>query len=82
VDIGLVTDVPDDLVVGAVKNTVQRQRQLGGAEVRREVPAGRADGSDQPLADLFRQPLGFFARQLLEVVGPVDIIENRHTCFF
>ena len=37
--VGLMADVPDELVCGEVKDAVERERQLDRAEVRREVPA-------------------------------------------
>ena len=52
VRVGLVADVPEDLVARGVEQRVQRHRQLAGAEVGAEVPADLADRVDDVLAHL------------------------------
>ena len=52
VRVGLVADVPEDLVARRVEQRVQRDRDLAGAEVGAEVAADLADRVDQQLADL------------------------------
>ena len=54
VRIGLVADVPEDLVRGRVEDVVEGQRQLDGAQVGRQVPPGLGHGPDDQLADLLR----------------------------
>ena len=60
VRVGLVADVPEDLVARRVEQRVQDRGQLAGAEVGAEVPADLADRVDDQLADLLRD-----LRQLL-----------------
>ncbi len=57
VRIGLMADVPEDLVARGVQQRVQRDRKLAGAEVRAEVPADLTDGVDDVLAHLLRDLL-------------------------
>ena len=52
VGVGLVADVPEDLVAGGVQHRVQRDGELTGAEVGPEVPADLPDRVDDVLADL------------------------------
>mgnify|MGYP006873676154 CR=1 FL=1 len=44
--VGLMADVPDELVRGERKDAVERECQLDRAEVRREVPAVLRDRID------------------------------------
>ena len=55
VRVGLVADVPDDAVVRRVEDVVQRDRELDGAEVRRQVAAGLRDRIEQERAQLARE---------------------------
>ena len=57
VRVGLVADVPEDLVARRVEQAVQRDRELAGAEVGAEVAADLADRVDDQLADLLRELL-------------------------
>ena len=52
VRIGLVPDVPEDLVARGVAERVKHGRELAGAEVGAEVAADLADHVDDVLADL------------------------------
>ena len=52
VRIGLVTDVPDQLVIGRVKNVVKGHRELDDAEARAEMTAGDGDRVDRFSAQL------------------------------
>ena len=52
VRVGLVADVPEDLVARRVEQRVERDGDLAGAEVRAEVAADLADRVDDLLADL------------------------------
>ena len=55
VRVGLVADVPEDLVARRVEQRVQRDGQLAGAEVGAEVAADLADRVDDVLAHLLRE---------------------------
>ena len=52
VRIGLVADVPDDLVARGVEQAVERDGELAGAQIGAEVAADLADHVDDQLADL------------------------------
>ncbi len=51
VGVGLVADVPDQLVVGGVEDVVQRHRQFHGAQARRKMPPRHAHRLRQVLAE-------------------------------
>ena len=55
VRIGLVADVPDELVARRVEHVVQRDRQLDHAEAGAEMAAGDRDRVDGLLAQLVRK---------------------------
>jgi hypothetical protein len=78
VGIGLVADVPQDLVARRVEQAVQRDRELARAEVCSEVAADLADRVDDQLANLLRDLLKLLVREFLEVCGRVDFREERH----
>jgi hypothetical protein len=72
VRVGLVADVPEDLVARRVEQAVQRDGQLAGAEIGAEVAADLADRVDDLLADLLGDAL-----ELL-VVEPVQVRRRHH----
>ena len=81
VRVGLVADVPEDLVAGRVEQAVQRDRELAGAEVGAEVAADLADRVDDQLADLLRELLELVVVEALEVGGLVDPVEKSLRLF-
>ena len=76
VRVGLVADVPQDLVARRVEQRVQRDGQLAGPEVGAEVPADLADRVDDVLAHL----LGDLGELVLAAArggpGAVDAVED------
>ena len=52
VRVGLVADVPDDLVARRVEHAVERERQLDHAEVGRQVAGAARHGLDDDVAHL------------------------------
>jgi hypothetical protein len=76
VRVGLVPDVPEDLVRRGVEQAVQRDGQLAGAEVGAEVAADLTDRVDDQLAHLLRHVLELLVGELVEVGGRVDRIES------
>ncbi len=72
VRIGLVTDVPEDLVARRVEQRVQRDRDLAGAEVGAEMAADLADGVDDVLAHLLGDLLQLLVGEAVEVLGLFD----------
>ena len=77
VRVGLMPDVPEDLVARGVEQRVERDRELAGAEVRAEVAADLADGLDDVLADLLGEPRELVLAELVEVLRALDPIEQR-----
>src|SRR4029077_3433960 len=74
VRVGLMADVPDELVIRRIERNVQRQRQLNRAQVRREMPAAQGHGLDDLLAHLLGKEAELGWRQLTEVGGAVDAV--------
>ena len=72
VRVGLVADVPEDLVAGRVEQAVQGDRQLAGAEVGAEVAADLADRVDDVAAHLLRDLLQLLVVEPVQVGGAVD----------
>ncbi len=78
VRVGLVADVPEDLVARRVEQRVQRDRELAGAEVGAEVPADLADGVDDVLAHLLGELRELLLGEPVQVLGTVDVLEQAH----
>jgi hypothetical protein len=78
VRVGLVPDVPEDLVARRVEQAVQGDRQLARAEVRAEVAADLADRVDDQLADLLRDILELRVGELVQVPRAVDLVQEAH----
>ena len=76
--VGLVADVPDDLVAGGVELVEQRDGQLDHAEAGADVAAGDRAALDQALADLLGQLGKLVAAEALQVGGAVDGREQGH----
>ena len=76
--VGLVADVPEDLVLGRFEHRVQRHRQLARAEVRAEVPADLADRVDDVRAHLLRERRQLLIGQVVQVLRPVDRVEQPY----
>ena len=57
VGIGLVADVPEDLVARRIEHAVQRDRELARAQIGAEVAADLPDRVDDVLAHLLRELL-------------------------
>ena len=77
VRVGLVADVPHDLVARRVEQRVHRDGDLARAEVGAEVAADLPDRVDQQLADLLRDLLQLVLGQAVQVLGAVDAVEER-----
>ena len=82
VGVGLVTHVPDDLVVRRVEDGVKRNRKLHGAQGAREVPARLRDGPHHEVADFLRENREASVAQDPHVVGRIDAVQNRRVRFF
>ena len=69
VRVGLVADVPEDLVARRVEQAVQGDRELAGAEVGAEVAADLADRVDDVGAHLLRDLLQLLVVEAVQVGG-------------
>ncbi len=76
VRVGLVADVPEDLVAGRVEQAVERDGELAGAEVGAEVAADLTDRVDDQLAGLLRDLLELVVVELVQVRGLVDPLQQ------
>ena len=74
--IGLVADVPEDLVGRRVEQRVQRDSQLAGAEVRAEVAADLPDRVDDVPAHLLRELRQLLVGQRVEILRALDARED------
>ena len=78
VRVGLMADVPQDLVARGFEHRVQRHGQLARAEVGAEVPADLPDGVDDVLAHLLRELRQLLLGELAQVLGTVDVLQQAH----
>ncbi len=76
VRIGLVADVPEDLVAGRVEQAVERDRELTGAEVGAEVAADLPDRVDDVGAHLLRDLLQLGVVEVVEIGRRLDRLEQ------
>src|SRR5438094_119821 len=79
VDIGLVTGVPEDPVVGAAKDAVQGQRQLDHAEIGPQMTSGLGNRRHQELPDLFGERTQLRLAERADVRRTRDPVEYRCT---
>ena len=77
VRIGLVADVPHQLVAGRVEHIMDGDRQLDHAEPGAEVPAGHRHGRDRLLAELVGELRELILAQCPDVGWIFDLIEQR-----
>ena len=76
VRVGLVADVPQDLVARGVEQRVQRHRDLARAEVGAEMPADLPHGVDDVLSNLLGDLLQLLVGQAVEVLWLFDAAEE------
>ena len=77
VRIGLVADVPDQLVVGRVEHVVQRHREFHDAEAGAEMAAGLGDGVDGLGTQFVGELAQLLGGKVLQIAGKADAIEQR-----
>ncbi len=77
VRIGLVADVPDQLVVRRIEDVMQRHRQLDHAQAGAEMAAGLGDGVDHLVAQLVGELPELLGRQIFQVRRNMDPVEQR-----
>ncbi len=76
VRVRLVAGVPDDAVARRVEGVVQRQRQLHRAEGRGQMAADFGDDGDNLVADLLGELGQLLHRELPQVCGVMDRVEQ------
>ncbi|MPM87384.1 hypothetical protein SDC9_134480 [bioreactor metagenome] len=74
VRVGLVGNIPDDLIRWRIKNMVEGNRQFGDTQVRSDVAADLADLVQNKRADLSSQLVHFNQVQFLHVCGAVHFV--------
>ena len=74
--VALMPDIPDQLVARDVVHFVQGQCQLDHAQRRREVAAGLSDAFRQVDANLLCQRAQAVRREMLDVFGAVNFVEQ------
>ncbi len=75
VRVGLVTDVPQNLVARGLEHRMNRDGDLARPEIGAEVAPDLPDGIDDPLAHLLGQGLKLLVRKRVEVLGPADALQ-------
>ena len=74
--IGLMADIPDQLVVRRVENIMKRQSQLHGAQRRGQMPAVGGDCVNDQLANFLSQSIHFSDAEFAEVNRIVDLLQH------
>ncbi len=82
VRISLVAHIPHDAVFGCVEHIVQRNRELHRTQVGAEVPTGFGDVVQHALAHFVGHAVQIVARQLAQVLGRVNGLEQSRHGFF
>ena len=82
VRVGLMAHVPDQAVVRGVVAVVQRQRELHGAQIGREVAADAAQGFDQVAAHFQRQRVELLGGQGAQVLGVAQPAQQGVSGYF
>ena len=77
VHVGLMADVPDELIGGKIEHSVKRERQLDDAEIRRQMAAVDGARADEQVANLTCQDVDFFTPEALDVGRRVDALDNH-----
>ena len=78
VRIALVTDVPDELVLGCVEHAVQRDGEFDDTQPGADVATGARAGIDERRTDVLGELSQLVAGEGLEVGGIGDAVENGH----
>ncbi|BDL41724.1 hypothetical protein MSPGM_43140 [Methylorubrum sp. GM97] len=77
VRVALVSDVPDDAVVGGVEDVVERHREFDHAQARAEMAAGDRHGVDHLGAHGVGHPLQLALRQKPETIRRLKTLKDR-----
>ena len=68
VGVGLMANVPDNLIFRQVKDQMHRHRKLHDSQIRRKMSSALADFLNQKLPDLLCKLLKFFRLQGFDIV--------------
>src|SRR5215510_11612240 len=82
VRVGLVTNVPNQLVIGCVKNVVKGDRKFDHAETRTEVAAGDSDSVDRFRAQFIGNLLKVPRIDTAKISRTLDGVEDRWSRLF
>ena len=77
VPVGLMSNVPDQLVFRSIEDIVQRHRELDGTQAGSQMPARLRDGVDHEAAQFICELSQLLAIQLLDVGGAVNFGKQR-----
>ena len=77
-DVGLMPDIPADLVFGGIQNVMESDREFQNAEARSQMPAGLGHGTDQKATVLFGDLRQILKRHLLQVLRALYFIDPFH----
>src|SRR3990172_8737232 len=77
VGIGLVSDIPNELVGRGVEHMMERDGELDHAEAGAEMAAGHRDRGDQLLPQFLRQRLQLMVLKGAQIHRRLDTIEQR-----
>ena len=69
-------DVPNDLIGLGIKDEVEREGQIDGAEARGQMPAGFGDRIDDEPSDLFGKLRELFNGKLLDILRVIDLVKE------
>ena len=76
VNVRLMTDVPNELVFGRVKHSMERECQLDHAEVWPQMPAVPGEHRDQLVPDFFGELRELVHRQFLDVGRMINHVQK------
>jgi hypothetical protein len=77
VGIGLVTDVPDDAIIGSIEDIMQRDGKLDHSEAGAKMTAGHSHSVNGFLAEFVGNLAELVGFQASEVFGCLDEVEQR-----
>jgi hypothetical protein len=76
VGIGLVPDVPDNLIVRRVEQVMQGNGQFRGTQIRGEMAAISGDDLDEALPNLGRDLRELIAGKFFEICGSIYVVKQ------
>ncbi len=74
--IGLMADIPNELVLRSVEHVMQGHRKLDGSQARAQVPPGLRDDLNQKFTDVGAEDLEVGLRELAHILGKIDVVQD------